>query len=190
MRFTKSLGTALAAALILSSPIAAIPAGLAGVAEAKSASLTAEKIDKFCQSLPEVKKITTRHAKQKGKEVAGAADQLAAVLAAAGDEAGKKEVEAAVRSHGFASTKEWLSVGQSIAAAYAHIKTGGASEKAQKKLAKAIRKIEKNDFLSDKQKAELVQALRKGMDGALEAPPAENVAAVRPMVGKIEAVMQ
>jgi hypothetical protein len=190
MRFSKRFGAVLGAALILSSPIGTIPAGLTAIAQAKSAALTAEKIDKFCQSLPEVKKITTRHAKQKGKEVAGAADQLTAVLAAAGDDEGKKEVEAAVRSHGFAGTKEWLSVGQSIVAAYAHIKTGGMSEKAQKKLDKAIRKIEKNDFLDDKQKAELIKALRKGADGALEAPPAENVAAVRPMVGKIEAVMQ
>lgn len=190
MRFSKGFGAVLGAALALSSPIAAIPAGLATIAEAKTAALSTETIDKFCQSLPEVKKITVKHARQKGKDVAGAADQLTAVLAAVGDDEGQKEVEAAVRAHGFAGTKEWLAVGRSIATAYAHIKTGGVSDKAQKKLEKAIRKIEKNDFLSDKQKAELIKALRKGADEALEAPPAENVAAVRPMVGKIEAVMQ
>jgi hypothetical protein len=190
MRLSKHFGVVLGAALVLASPIGAIPAGLASVAEAKTAALTAETIDKFCQSLPEVKKITLKHAKNKGAELAGAADQLAAVLAAAGDDSGQKEVEATVRAHGFASVKEWASVGRSIITAYAHIKTGGSQGKAQKKLDKAIRKIEKNDFLSEKQKAELIKALRKGSDQVLEEPPAENVAAVRPMVGKIEAVMQ
>ena len=33
-------------------------------------------------------------------------------------------------------------------------------------------------------------ALKEGADAVLEEPPAENVAAVRPMIGEIEAVMQ
>jgi hypothetical protein len=190
MRFSKRFGAVLGAALALSSPIAAIPAGLASVAEAKTASLTGEKIEKFCQSFPEVRKIAVKHAKKKGTDVAGATDQLAAVIDAVGDDSAAKEVEAAVRGFGFSNTKEWMAVGQSITLAYAHIKTGGVGGKAQKKLQKAIRKIEKNDFLTDKQKAELIKALRKGSDEVLQEPPAENLAAVRPMVGKIEAVMQ
>ena len=190
MRISNRFGAIFGVALVLLSPIAAGPAGLASIAEAKTAALTGEKIEKFCQSFPEVKKIAVKHAKKKGTDIAGAGDQLVAVIEAVGDDSATKEVEATVRAHGFASAKEWMAVGQSITLAYAHIKTGGAQGKAQKKLDKAIRKIEKNDFLSEKQKAELIKALRRGADDVLEEPPAENVAAVRPMVGKIEAVMQ
>ena len=180
-RFARIFGLALSLAVLAGGTLSA---------EAKSQMLTERKIENFCDSIPEVKAIALKGAKKKGGEVAIAGDRLSAVLKAATDKEASKEVSVAVQAHGFANVKEWASVGESIVRAYAHIKTAGAETGAQKKVNKAIRKIEKNKFLSDKQKENLIEALRDGADEVLEPPPAENVAAVKPMVGKIEAVMQ
>ena len=190
MSLSNRLGALLGLALSVLAPVTVLNAGMVSRAEAKTETLTGERIEKFCASFPKVKAIAVKQAKAKGSDVANAADQLSAVLKAVSDKEAGKEVESAVREHGFSNVKEWASVGESIVRAYAHIKTGGIDEAAQKKLKKAIRKIEKNDFLSDSQKADLIKALRKGADEVLTPPPAENVAAVKPMVGKIEAVMQ
>lgn len=159
-------------------------------AEAKQNVLTKRTVDKFLVSYPDVKAIAARHAKKKGGKVKGANDQLSAVIEAVSDEGAAREIDASVKSHGFRGAQEWAAVGQSIARAYAHIKTGGVNSKAERKMQKAIRKIEKNSFLSKKQKAKLIDALKDGADFVGEEPPAENIAAVRPMMGKIEAVMQ
>ncbi|MBX2804601.1 MAG: hypothetical protein KTR19_01400, partial [Hyphomicrobiales bacterium] len=94
-----------------------------------------------------------------------------------------------VKPHGFTGTKQWLSVASSVGRTYAHLRTGINVAKANKKLEKAIAKIEKNDFLNDKQKAKLIKALRKGAGELLEEPPAENVAVVKPMAGQIDAII-
>jgi hypothetical protein len=43
--------------------------------------------------------------------------------------------------------------------------------------------------LSDKQKQKLIDAVREGADDLMADPPAENIAAVEPMIGRIEKVM-
>jgi hypothetical protein len=45
------------------------------------------------------------------------------------------------------------------------------------------------DFLSDKQKEKLTEGIRKKAGAVLEPPP-ENIAAVEPMVGDIDAVVK
>lgn len=161
----------------------------AQTAKAKDHILTQRTVELFIASYPDVKVIAERHAKRKGKDISGATDQLSAVINAASDEAVIAEIDSAVQAHGFSSAQQWLSVASAVGRAYAHIRSGINVAKANKKLAKAIAKIEKNDFLNKKQKAKLIRALREGAGEVLEEPPAENVAAVEPMAGEIDAIV-
>lgn len=169
---------------------AVMTAGLASLAQANDRILTPTTVEKFCESYPDVQAVAAKRAAETGQTVAGATDKLSAVLKAASDAAVAADVEGVVQRHGFSSTQEWAEIGRSIARAYAHIKTGGVQSKASGKVDKAVRKIEENDFLNDKQKAKLIKALRKSVSEFTEEPPAENVAAVRPMMSEIEAVVR
>lgn len=168
--------------------VAALFAG-AQTVSAKDQILTKRTVELFIASYPDVKVIAERRANQKGKEISGAADQLSAVINAASDEAVVEEIDGAVQAHGFIGTQQWLSVASAVVRTYAYIRSGVNVAKANKKLEKAIAKIEKNGFLNDKQKAKLIKALREGAGEVLEEPPAENVAIVEPMAGEIDAIV-
>ena len=159
-------------------------------ASAKTQALTQDMVKQFIASFPAVKTIAVRHAAEKGKAVASTKDNLAAVIEAVSDKSIADRVNKAVKAHGFKDAKEWVAVGESVGRVYAHLKVGTVDGRAKKKLDKAISKIEKNDFLNDKQKQQLVKALRSGADEALEPPPEENVTAVRPMVAELEAAVK
>jgi hypothetical protein len=156
---------------------------------AKTQALTQDTVKQFIASFPAVKAIAVSHAVEKGKAIASTKDNLAAVIAAVSDKSVADRVNKAVKPHGFKDAKEWSAVAQSVGQVYAHLKLGTADGRAKKKLDKAIDKIEKNDFLNDKQKQQLVKALRSGADEALEPPSEENVKAVKPMVAELEAVV-
>lgn len=157
---------------------------------AKTQALTQDTVKQFIASFPAVKAIAVSHAAEKGKAVASTKDNLAAVIEAVSDKSVADRVNKAVKAHGFKDAKEWAAVAQSVGQVYAHLKVGTADGRAKKKLDKAIAKIEKNNFLDDKQKQQLVKALRSGADGVLEPPPEQNVTAVRPMVAELEAVVK
>ena len=159
-------------------------------ASAKTQILTPDTVKQFIASFPAVKTIAVSHAVEKGKAVASTKDNLAVVIEAVSDKSIADRVNKAVKAHGFKDAKEWAAVGESVGRVYAHLKIGTADGKAKKKLDKAIAKIEKNDFLNDKQKQQLAKALRSGADGALDAPPEENVKAVSPMVAQLEAAVK
>jgi len=162
---------------------------LSSSANAKAEILTKTTVEKFLDSYPDVKSIAEQEGREKGAEIGAASNQLAAVIAAASDDSVTPKIDAAVQNHGFSSAKQWLSIGRSVAQAYAHIKAGAQKSKAQRKVEKAIRKIEKTGFLSDKQKQKLIDAVREGADDLMKDPPAENIAAVTPMIAQIEKVM-
>lgn len=178
-------------ALFLSSfaVIAISTIGCAQNADAKSRILTQKTIKQFVASYPAVKAIAVKHAAEQDIQETDSKVQLLAVIQTISDEAVMQEVEGAIRPHGFSDAREWASIGESIARAYAHIKAGSQKSKAERKLEKAIRKIEKSVFLSGKQKANLIKALREGANDLLEPPPPENIAAVEPMIDEIEAMM-
>jgi len=157
---------------------------------AKTQPLTQDTVKQFIASFPAVKSIAVNHAVDKGQSVGSSKDNLAAVIAAVSDKSVAERVSKAVQAHGFKDAKEWVAVGQSVGRVYAHLKVGAANDKTKNKLDKAIAKVEKNDFLNDKQKQQLVKALRSGADGAMAPPPEENVAAVRPMVAELEAAVK
>jgi hypothetical protein len=157
--------------------------------QAKSKSLTPKTVKQFIASYPDVRKIAVHHAAATGADVATAKDKFAAVIQVASDKSLARKVDAAVQPHGFNDTKEWMSVAESVGQAYAHIKAGG-DDKAKRKLEKAISKINKMSFLSDKQKDKLAKEMREKAGALLDPPPPENIAAVEPMVGEIEAVVK
>jgi hypothetical protein len=173
------------AALILVSGLAA-----SKPAAAKTQILTEDLVKHFIASFPAVKTIAVSRGAEKGKSLASAKNTLAAVIEAVSDKAIAGEVDQAVKAHGFKNAKQWAAVGESVGRVYVHLKLGSADANAKKKLNKAIAKIEKNDFLNDKQKQQLVSALRSGAEAALEPPPEENVTAVKPMVAQLEAVVK
>ncbi|MGF1619943.1 MAG: hypothetical protein ACFCUR_04945 [Rhodomicrobiaceae bacterium] len=175
--------------LVLTALAAATMHTLSSSANAKVQILTTKTVEKFLDSYPEVRSIAESEAREKGAEIGSSSNQLAAVIAAASDDSVTPKIDSAVRNHGFADAKQWLSIGRSVAHAYAHIKAGGQKSKAQRKVEKAIKRIEKMSFLSDKQKQKLIDNVRKGADDLLQDPPAENVAAVEPMMDQIEKVM-
>lgn len=156
---------------------------------AKDQILTKRTVELFLASYPDVKTITERHARQKGAQLAGATDQLAAVIQAASDDAIVGEIDSAVQVHGFTGASQWVSIATSVGRAYAHLRHGEKVTKANRKLDKAIAKIEKNGFLNNKQKAKLIKALREGAGELLEVPPEENIATVQPLQGEIDAVI-
>lgn len=156
---------------------------------AKTQALTQDTVKQFIASFPAVKAIAVSHVAEKGKAVASTKDNLAAVIEAVSDKSVADRVNKAVKAHGFKDAKEWAAVAQSVGQVYAHLKVGTADGRAKKKLDKAIAKIEKNNFLDDKQKQQLVKALRSSADGMLEPPPEQNVTAVKPMVAELEAVV-
>ena len=180
-RFAQLLAVAGLAAAALFVQTAAAPA--------KDQILTQRTVELFLASYPDVKAIADRHAQEKGAQLAGAADNLSAVIQAVSDDTAIGEVDAAVQAHGFSGAKQWLSVATSVGRAYAYIRSGGQISNANRKLEKAIAKVEKNGFLNDKQKAKLIKALREGAGELLEEPPAENIAAVQPMTGEIDAIV-
>ena len=158
--------------------------------QAKSKTLTTQTVKQFLASYPDVRKVAVSEAAGTGADVATAKDKFAAVIQVASDKSLAKKMDAAVKPHGFRDAKEWMSVAESVGKAYMHLKTGGGDAKNQKKMEKALAKIDKMDFLSDKQKEKLTKGIRKKAGAVLEPPPPENIAAVEPMVGDIEAVVK
>ncbi len=186
---TKAIPKLALAFLVLTAISAASMLPLSSSANAKVQILTTTAVEKFLDSYPEVRSIAVSEGREKGAEIGSASNQLAAVIAAASDDTVSPKIDSAVQNHGFADARQWLSVGRSVAHAYAHIKAGGQKSRAQRKVEKAIKRIEKMGFLSDKQKQKLIDNVRKGADELLEDPPAENVAAVTPMMDQIEKAM-
>lgn len=158
--------------------------------QAKSKTLTTQTVKQFLASYPDVRKLAVSEAASTGADVATAKDKFAAVIQVASDKSLTKKVDAAVKPHGFKDAKEWMSVAESVGKAYMHLKTGGGDAKKQKKMEKALAKIDKLDFLSDEQKEKLTKGIRKKAGAVLEPPPPENIAAVEPMVGDIEAMVK
>ena len=191
MTLSHRLKTHLVLAISVFSLTTAVTVAHAPDADAKSRILTSRTVKQFIASYPDVKTIAGKHAARKELTDGDAKGRLAAVIEAVSDEAVGREIDGAVRAHGFSDAGQWASIGESIARAYAHIKTGGGgvTGKAERKLEKAIAKIEKNDILNEKQKAKMISALREGVGAVLEPPPPENVAAVEPMIGEIDAMM-
>lgn len=162
--------------------------GIQAVA-ADQARLTTANVKQFLASYPTVKAIAVRHAKANGQEITGGKEALAAVVQAASNSTIKSEIATAARAHGFRDVSEWSSVGQHIAMTYAHLKLAPSDQKNQQKLDKTIAKIQKNDLLSEKAKRKLIDAIRSGAD-AVEPPPADDVAVVKPLVPEIDAVVK
>jgi hypothetical protein len=163
-----------------------------GFAFADSAKLTQASVKKFIASYPEVKVIAVSQAVTKGKKIGGADNQLLAVVEAAADDSIKGQIDVTAQRYGFRDHQEWFGVARSVGMAYAHMKagTGGGDAKAQKKVDKALAKIDDMDFLSDKQKKKLKDAATKGASAVLEPQPPENIAVVKAMAPEIEAVVK
>lgn len=164
--------------------------GLTANADAKSKELTPKAVKQFIASYPDVKSIVVAEARDKASGVSNVNDGLAVIIRAASDEKVQKRIDSAVKAHGFSGSEDWFQVAASVGQAYAHIKTGAGDGKAQRKIEKAVAKIEKMDFLSEKQKQKLIQEVREKAGIVLETPPPQNIAAVQPMLGEIEAVMK
>ena len=168
-----------------------LAAGPTLAANAETARLTQATVKRFIASYPEVKSLAVSQAQAKGKKIGHSDNALLAVVEAASDDSLKGQVDGAARRHGFRDGKEWFGVARSVGVAYAHMKSGTAADaKAQRKLEKAISKVEDMPLLSDKQKKELIENLRKGAAVALESPPPENMAVVKAMAPEIEAVVK
>lgn len=162
-----------------------------GAASAESARLTQASVKRFIASYPEVKSLAVTQAHAKGKKIGHSDNTLLAVVEAASDDEIKGQIDGAARRHGFRDRKEWFGVARSVSVAYAHMKTGASGDaKAQRKLEKAIAKVEDMPVLSDKQKKDLIEKLRKGAASVLESPPPENMAVVKAMAPEIEAVVK
>jgi hypothetical protein len=162
-----------------------------GAALAESERLTQASVKRFIASYPEVRTIALSQATAKGKKIGSSDNALMAVVEAASDNTIKGEIDTAARRHGFRDSKEWFGVARSVGVAYAHVKTGTTGDaKAQHKLEKAIAKVEDMPLLTDKQKKQLVENLRKGANAVLEPPPPENVALVKAMAPQIDAVVK
>jgi hypothetical protein len=163
----------------------------AGAAFAESERLTQASVKRFIASYPEVKTIALTQASAKGKKIGSSDNALMAIVEAASDSTIKAEIDTTARRHGFRDSKEWFGVARSVGVAYARVKSGATDDaKAQHKLEKAIAKVEDMPLLTDKQKKQLVENLRKGAEAVLEPPPPENVALVKAMAPQIEAVVK
>lgn len=164
---------------------------LSGAALAESLLLTQASVKRFIASYPEVKTIAVANASAQGSKIAASEKALLAVVEAASDDSVKKDIDVTARRHGFRDGKEWFGVARSVGQAYAHMKAGTKGDaKATQKVEKAIAKIEENDFLGEKQKKKLIDAMRKGAGIVLEPPPPENLAVVKAMAPEIEAVIR
>lgn len=158
---------------------------------AETARLTPASVKRFIASFPEVKTLAISEGMTKGKKIGSSENALLAVVEAASDDTLKGELDTTARRHGFRDGKEWFGVARSVGVAYAHMKAGSVDEaKAQKKLEKAISKIEDMPLLSDKQKKKMIEELRKGAGKVLEQPSAENMEVVKAMAPQIEAVVK
>lgn len=162
-----------------------------GLAYAEAERLTQSLVKRFIASYPDVKHIAVSQAAARGKKVGQSDNALLAVVEAASDDGIRAEIDTTARRHGFRDGKEWFGVARSVGVAYAHVKTGTAGDaKAQRKLEKAIAQVEDLPILTDKQKKQMVENLRKGASAVLESPPPENVALVKAMQPQIEAVVK
>jgi hypothetical protein len=160
-------------------------------AMAETAKLTQANVKRFIASYPDVKRIAVTQASAKGKKIGEGDKSLMAVVEAASDDSVKGEVDTAVKRHGFRDGKDWFGVARSVGVAYAHMSLGAVNNvKAKEKLEKAVAKIEKNDFLNDKQKKKLIHAMRQGAGQVMEPAPPENVAVVKAMAPEIAAVVK
>jgi hypothetical protein len=186
MTIQKEAGRPLMAAM---AAIVVLTLSYTGASAADQARLTPASVKQFLASYPAVKAIAVRRASANGQKITSGKEALAAVVQAASDKAIKGEIETAAKAHGFRDAKEWSGVGQSIAVTYAHLKLSPDDEKNRLKMEKTIAKIQKNDLLNDKAKRKLIEAIRGGAD-AIEPPPADNVAVVKPMVAEIDAVVK
>lgn len=183
-RKTGSIGLCVAAGLL------ALTCG--GFALAESAKLSKASVKKFIASYPEVKVIAVSEAMTKGKKIGSADTPLLAVVEAASDDSIKGKIDVTAQRYGFRDGDEWFGVARSVGMAYAHMKAGsdGGDAKAQRKVEKALAKIDDMDFLSNKQKKKLKEAAQKGTAAVLEPQPPENIAVVKAMAPEIEAVVK
>ena len=129
--------------------------------DAKARIFNEKSVRQFVASYPDVKAVVASDAAEKAARIASNKDVLAGLIEVASDDKIKSRIDLAVKPHGFSGAKEWLSVAESVGRAYAHIKAGPVDDKQQKKLDKAVAKIEKTDFLSDEHKQKLIKQLRR-----------------------------
>jgi predicted component of type VI protein secretion system len=169
--------------------IAAVTAN-SHVAHAQNAKLSTQTVKHFIASFPQVKAVVVQHGIESAGKASDDANTLSTVIEAATDETLQTHIDEVVLANGFRNTKDWLSAAQSITKCYAYLKLSPSQAKMRRKLEKAIRKIKKNDFLSDKQKRKLIEAVRANFGAVMEEPPAENLAAVKPFVADLDALVK
>lgn len=170
--------------------IAAAVAANSHAAHAQHANLSAETVKHFIASFPQVKAVVVQHGIESAGKASDGANTFSVVIDAATDKALQTNIDEVVLANGFRDTKDWLSAAQSITRCYAFLKLNPSQVKAGKKLEKFIRKIRKNGFLSDKQKRQAIDAVRANFDNVMEKPPAENLAAVKPFVAELDALVK
>lgn len=169
--------------------IAAVAAN-SHVAHAQNTQLSAETVKHFIASFPQVKAVVIQHGVESAGKASDDANTLSVVIDAATDQALQTNIDEVVIASGFRNTKDWLSAAHSILQCYTFLKLSPSQAKTRKKLEKAIRKINKNGFLSDKQKRKLIDAVRANVGVVMEKPPAEDLAAVKPFVAELDALVK
>lgn len=159
--------------------------------DAVQVTLSRDTVVRFLATFPEVRTIGLRHGMSKSAELMTNDDPISALLRIAADKKFQDDIDAAVKPHGFQGFGEWFAVSQSVAIAYAKVRSGPGNGKLDKELDKTIEKIKENDILSEKQKRKLIEKLKESAQtlGATDVPP-ENVQLIRSMKKDIEAVVK
>jgi hypothetical protein len=177
---------ALAAALLLcAAPVRSAPA---------DAPLTEQKINATIAAMRDLRPVMEKHQGELEKLVPE--EERAGMDPCAPPEkvrssAAYQEMEAVVRTHGFADGEQWCRVARRITAAYAAVKLDEEEPQWREKMAEVRRQIETAPNLSAEQKDKLLAQLEEttAAIGAQSAPEADK-AAVKANLSEIERALE
>lgn len=152
-------------------------------------SLDTGLVGRFLDAHREVTRLVERLDRQYGRD-RRAEDEQTLMQSLAKDERARAEIERVLSRYGFQSVERWSEVVYAISGAYGFADPGQGLSVVPAQVSAAIAEIRADASLSESEKVDMIAALEEEAR-TVEAlrPPPENVAAVRPHLARLKAIL-
>lgn len=161
------------------SPMVAAPA-----APIEQVPLTADVVEKFVSSWPEIEKLGDELASAYGVDPS-VTDPTSAFTYWAKRPEARQKIDAALTKAGFASLEEWVKIANSVVLAYGY----DEAELAPERVAEIVAEIEKSEEIPAEQKPAVIAQVRQQFaDAVAQKPLAGNAEVVAPFAERLGAI--
>lgn len=150
--------------------------------------LTQDMVKRFLASFPQLQSIGKKF--DQGNQNADGNNPIETLSAFMSNHGARKEMQDALKAHGFADFGEWIKVAGSVALAYGYAKSGKSAAELGAQADDAIAQIRNNPDMTEEQKAQMIELLERQQGMVAQFTPLPgNLTLVKSMMGEIGAVM-